>query len=158
MSVLCGAAGVAHDLATTRLLLDRGANPDDGESVYHAVEADDTACLELLLERGATVRGTNALAYAIEDVTKVRVLLERGDLRPSDPDLRDALLYARDPEVTKVLIEHGADLEAPRRRRPDRVPARGALQEHGDAGAAGLARRRPDARPGHGVDRRRRAR
>jgi hypothetical protein len=54
MSVLYGAAGVAHDVETTRLLLDRGADPDDGESVYHSVEADETDCLELLLERGAT--------------------------------------------------------------------------------------------------------
>jgi ankyrin repeat protein len=112
MSVLYGAAGVAHDLETTRLLLDRGANPDDGESVYHAVEADDTACLELLLERGATVRDTNALGNAIRDPDKVRVLLERGDLRPSDPELRDSLLWARNPAVAELLIEHGAALDA----------------------------------------------
>ncbi len=111
MSVLYGAAGVAHDLETTRLLLDRGANPDDGESVYHAVEADDTACLELLLERGATVRGTNALGNAIADPRKVLVLLEKGDLRPSDPELRGSLLYARDPAVAELLIEHGAALD-----------------------------------------------
>ena len=112
MSVLYGAAGVVHDLETTRLLLDRGANPDDGESVYHSVEADDTACLELLLERGATVRDTNALGNAMEDAHKVRVLLERGDLRPSDPELRDSLLHARDPAVAEVLIAHGAALDA----------------------------------------------
>ena len=112
MSVLYGAAGVAHDPDTTRLLLDRGADPDDGESVYHAVEAEGTACLELLLERGATVRGTNALGNAIGDPGAVRVLLERGDLRPEDPELRDALLHARDPEVVRLLIEAGADLEA----------------------------------------------
>jgi hypothetical protein len=88
MSVLYGAAGIAHDPETTRLLLDRGANPDDGESVYHAIEADDTACLELLLARGATARGTNALGHAIRAPKKVRVLLEQGDLRPSDPELR----------------------------------------------------------------------
>ena len=112
MSVLYGAAGVAHDLETTRLLLDRGANPDDGESVYHAVEADDTACLELLLERGATVRDTNALGNAIEDPVKVRVLLEKGDLRPSDPELRDALLHAQYNAVAELLMAHGAALDA----------------------------------------------
>lgn len=112
MSVLYGAAGVAHDPETTRLLLARGANPDDGESVYHAVEAEDTTCLELLLAAGATVRDTNALANAIGDPLKVRVLLEHGDLRPSDPELRDALLDARVPAVVKLLIEHGASLEA----------------------------------------------
>jgi ankyrin repeat protein len=112
MSVLYGAAGVAHDLDATRLLLDRGANPDDGESVYHAVEADDTACLELLLQRGATVRDTNALGNAIEDPVKVRVLLEQGDLRASDPELRGALLHAGSPEVAELLIAHGAALDA----------------------------------------------
>jgi hypothetical protein len=68
--------------------------------------------IELLLDRGATVRGTNALANAIGDRRKVRVLLEKGDLRPSDPELRDSLLYARDPAVAELLIEHGAALDA----------------------------------------------
>jgi hypothetical protein len=112
MSVLYGAAGVAHDPATTRLLLDRGADPDDGESVYHAVEADDTRCLELLLERGATVRNTNAMGNAMGDPAKLRVLLDHGDLRPTDPELRDSLLHARDPEVAALLIARGAALEA----------------------------------------------
>jgi ankyrin repeat protein len=111
MSVLYGAAGVAHDPTTTRLLLARGADPDDGESVYHAVEADSTECLELLLGEGATVRGTNALGNAIDDSLKVRVLLEWGDLRPADPELRDALLQARAPAVVKLLIEHRASLD-----------------------------------------------
>lgn len=112
MPVLYGAAGVAHDPQTTRLLLDRGADPDDGESVYHAVGAESTECLEILLERGATVRDTNALGNAIRRPGFVRVLLERGDLRPSDPELRDALLWAREDEVAALLIRHGADLEA----------------------------------------------
>jgi ankyrin repeat protein len=112
MSVLYGASGVAHDPETTRLLLGRGADPNDGESVYHAVEGDDTICLELLLGAGATVRGTNALANAIEDPAKVAILLEQGDLSPSDPELRDALLHARAPAVIKLLIEHGASLDA----------------------------------------------
>src|SRR5919107_295310 len=88
---------LAHDVETTRLLLDRGANPDDGESVYHAVEGEDTACLELLLARGATVRGTNAIGNANNDVRKLRILIEQGDLRPEDPEIRNGLLYARDP-------------------------------------------------------------
>ncbi|MDQ6804075.1 MAG: hypothetical protein M3065_03720 [Actinomycetota bacterium] len=112
MPVLYGAAGVAHDPETTRLLLARGADPDDGESVYHAVEADSTECLEVLLGAGATVRETNALGNAIDDPAKVRVLLEHGDLRPADPELRDALLYARAAAVVELLLEHGASLDA----------------------------------------------
>jgi ankyrin repeat protein len=131
MSVLYGAAGVAHNPAATRLLLERGANPDDGESVYHACEAQDTTCLEILLDAGATVRGTNALGNAIGDARKVRVLLEQGDLRASDPELRDALLYARDPAVVELLIAHGADLDA--RDRYGRTPYMRAARFKSDA-------------------------
>lgn len=112
MSALYGAAGVAHNPAATRLLLGRGADPDDGESVYHAVTADDTSCLEILLEGGATVRGTNALGNALRDAPKVRLLLERGDLRAPDPELDNALLHAIHNDVAELLIAHGADLEA----------------------------------------------
>jgi ankyrin repeat protein len=111
MPVLYGAAGVAHDPETTRLLLERGANPDDGESVYHACETDDTTCLEILLDHGATVRDTNALGNAIRDARKVRVLLDKGDLRPEDPELRNSLLHAKEDDVAQLLIEHGAALD-----------------------------------------------
>ncbi len=143
MPALYGAAGVAHDPETTRLLLDRGANPDDGESVYHAVTAEDTACLEILLERGATVRGTNALGNAIRRPRIVRVLLERGDLQPSDPELRDSLLWARENEVAELLIKHGADLEA---RDADGLTAYSrAARFHDDSMMALLARAGADA-------------
>ena len=39
MPALYGAAGVIHDPELTRVLLEAGANPDDGESPYHATEA-----------------------------------------------------------------------------------------------------------------------
>jgi ankyrin repeat protein len=109
MSAIYGAAGVAHNPDATRLLLDRGADPDDGESVYHAVEAPDTSCLRILLDHGATVRDTNALGNAIRSPEKVRLLLERGDLRPQDDELRVRLLHAREDDVARMLIAHGAD-------------------------------------------------
>ncbi|MDX6537195.1 MAG: hypothetical protein QOD37_1536 [Gaiellales bacterium] len=109
MSALYGAAGVVHNPEVTQLLLDRGADPNDGEAVYHAVEANDTTCLRILLDHSATVRDTNALGNAIRDPEKVRLLLEHGDLRPQDDELRIRLLHAREDDVARLLLAHGAD-------------------------------------------------
>jgi ankyrin repeat protein len=113
MSALYGAAGVLHDPELTRVLLEAGANPDDGESLYHATEAESTECLRLLLDHGATISGTNALPHALDDerTEHVRLLLEAG----ADPNEGSILVHAvrrgRRPEVLRLLVEHGADLE-----------------------------------------------
>ena len=51
-TVLYGAAGVAHHPELTRLLLDRGADPTDGEVVYHSPEGDDSRAMQLVVETG----------------------------------------------------------------------------------------------------------
>jgi ankyrin repeat protein len=113
MSALYGAAGVAHDPELTRVLLEAGANPDDGESLYHATEAGSTECLRLLLEHGASSRGTNALAHALDgdSLEAVRLLLEAG----ADPNegalLAHAVRRGRGPEAVRLLAAHGADLD-----------------------------------------------
>jgi ankyrin repeat protein len=110
MSALYGAAGVVHDPSLTRLLLEAGANPDDGECVYHATEAPSPECLRALLEHGATVEPA-MLAHALDDerMEHVRLLLEAG------ADARELLPFAvrrgRGPEYLRVLVEHGAELE-----------------------------------------------
>lgn len=82
VSPLHGAAGVNHDPELTRRLLAAGADPNDGESLYHSLEAPE--CTRLLLDAGATVAGTNAL---------FRVL-----------DLDDL-------ETLELLVSHAADAE-----------------------------------------------
>jgi ankyrin repeat protein len=114
MSALYGAAGVVHDPELTGILLEAGANPDDGESVYHSVEAESPECLRLLLEAGAETRGTNALAHALDydRIEPVRLLLEAG----ADPNegalLAHAVRRERGPEFLQLLADHGADLDA----------------------------------------------
>jgi ankyrin repeat protein len=49
---LYGAAGVAHHAALTRLLLERGAEPNDEEAVYHSPETYENEAMQLLVETG----------------------------------------------------------------------------------------------------------
>jgi ankyrin repeat protein len=114
-SALYGAAGVVHDPEKTRVLLEAGADPDDGESLYHATEVPDTTCLRMLLEHGAETRGTNALAHALdyEPLDAARLLLEHG----ADPNegalIAHAVRRGRGPEAVRLLAEHGGDVNRP---------------------------------------------
>jgi ankyrin repeat protein len=115
MSALYGAAGVVHDPELTRVLLEAGANPDDGESLYHSVAAESTACLELLLSHGARTSGTNALAHALDDqrLEHVRLLLEAG----ADPNegalVAHAVRRGCGSEMIRLLARFGADVNRP---------------------------------------------
>jgi ankyrin repeat protein len=115
MPALYGAAGVVHDPELTQVLLAAGANPDDGESLYHATEPGGVECLRVLLEHGAPTSETNALAHALdyEDLEPVRLLLEAG----ADPNeaalLAHAVRRGRGPEFLQLLVEHGARLDRP---------------------------------------------
>lgn len=84
LSALYGAAGQNHDAAMTAMLLDAGANPNDGESLYHSLE--NPACTRLLLQAGAQVPGSNALYRALdmESVEALQMLLEYGG-NPDEP-------------------------------------------------------------------------
>ena len=113
MSALYGAAGVAHDAELTHALLEAGADPDDGESLYHATESRSTACLELLLEHGARTSHTNALAHALDDerFDHVRLLLGAGADPNEHAHVAHAVRRGRGPEYVRLLAEHGADLD-----------------------------------------------
>ena len=129
MSALYGAAGVAHDTELTRVLLAAGADPDDGESLYHSTESPDPTCLALLLEHGATTSHTNALAHALDDdrLEHVRLLLEAGADANEHAHVVHAVRRGRGPEFVRLLVEHGADVdraggETWRRNAPLRTP------------------------------------
>ncbi|WP_175840686.1 ankyrin repeat domain-containing protein [Burkholderia arboris] len=84
LSALYGAAGVNRDPALTAMLLEAGADPNDGESLYHSVE--NPACTRVLLEHGARVDGTNALRRALDvpDAAALELLLAHGG-DPNEP-------------------------------------------------------------------------
>src|SRR5262249_47759412 len=81
-SALYGAAGVAHHEGLTRLLLARGADPNDGETPYHAPESYDMGVLRALVESGKL--SEESLATILLRKTDwhheeaIRWLLERG--------------------------------------------------------------------------------
>jgi hypothetical protein len=116
MTALHGAAGLAHEPRMTALLLDAGADPDDGRSLRIAAGAEDPACLELLLDAGATLHRAMALAHAAQRgaLRTARLLLERGPEQWGERE--NALQWAVRPEASvdmvRLLVEHGADLEA----------------------------------------------
>ncbi len=111
MPALYGAAGVIHNPDLTRLLLEAGANADDGESPYHATEARDPECLRLVLEYGGNPEPI-VLAHALDHdhPEHVKVLLAAG--ADASGLLPFAVRRGRGPDVLRLLGEPGAQLEA----------------------------------------------
>jgi ankyrin repeat protein len=117
-SVLYGAAGVAHHDGMTQLLLDRGADPNDGETEYHAPEWFNDRPMEMIVESGrlAPMGLTTMLHRKLDwaNYTGVRWLLNHG----ADPNMvslwgERALDHSigRDNriEFIEVLLDFGAN-------------------------------------------------
>ena len=117
-SVLYGAAGVAHDAALTRLLLERGADPNDGEVTYHAPEWWDPDVIAALVESGR-LNGDSLATMLLRkhdwhDEPGVRYLLAHG----ADPNrqtvwgitpLQQAVRRDNAATIVEALLAHGAD-------------------------------------------------
>jgi hypothetical protein len=110
------AVGVAGCVSAARLLLEAGANPNDNESMYHAMEHDKPELTEVLVEFGAKWEGTNALARLLdyEAPDRLRRALDLG----ADPTMESplggvvhwALKRGRSMTILKMLVERGAPL------------------------------------------------
>ncbi len=117
-SALHGSAMV-NSPTNTRVLLERGANPNDGESLYHAAGHRDHACLQLLLSHGAAVAGTWALDVAVhaDDPEGVALLLSAAQRNGETADDSATKLMAHAAAsasiaVLEALVQAGGDPEA----------------------------------------------
>jgi ankyrin repeat protein len=116
-TALYGAAGVAHHAELTRLLLERGADPNDEEAVYHSPETYDNAAMQALVETGRVSPEHLTLMlirkHDWHDLDGARWLLEHG----ADPNHRDrgwlplhhALARDNRLAIIALLLDHGAD-------------------------------------------------
>jgi ankyrin repeat protein len=116
---LYGAAGVAHHAGLTRLLLERGADPNDGEVAYHSPESYDLAAMQVVVETGRLTPDSLALMLIRKcdwhDLDGIRYLLGKG----ADPNQRwtedghAAILHAIERDnslaIIETLLDHGAD-------------------------------------------------
>jgi ankyrin repeat protein len=123
-AVIYGAAAIAQHADLTRLLLERGADPNDEETAYHVVETRDNTVLKILLESGKLNErsvGTVLLRKCDwHDEQGLRLVLEHA----GNPDwmeiwgrtaLHQAVLRDNSLEMIELLIEHGADPALPDR-------------------------------------------
>jgi ankyrin repeat protein len=117
-TALYGAAGVAHHADLTRLLLERGADPNDNETFYHAPETYDNDALKVLVESGKMrpdlLAGMLLRKADWHDYDGMKYLLEHG----ADPNritiwgytaLHQTLRRDNALRNIELLLEHGAD-------------------------------------------------
>jgi ankyrin repeat protein len=121
-TALYGAAAYAHHPEVTRLLLERGANPNDIETVYHSPESYDSTTMKLLVETGRVTPENLAMMLVRKhdwhDYDGIRYLLAHG----ADPNhqiklgfraLHHAIRRDNRLNIIELLLAHGADPTLP---------------------------------------------
>jgi ankyrin repeat protein len=117
-SAIYGASGIAQHAELTRLLLERGADPNDGETPYHVAETYDNAVMKILVESGK-LNETSLTTILLRktdwhDYEGIKWLLEHG----ADPNratrwgrtaFQRAVSRDNSAEIIELLLEHGAD-------------------------------------------------
>jgi ankyrin repeat protein len=159
-SAIYGAAAIARHPELTRLLLERGADPNDEETPYHVPETGDLTVMKVLLESG-TLNPTS-LAWMLlrktdwHDLEGVRLLLDHHadpnlTTRFGDNALQHALRRDNRLEIIAALLERGADPALPGTRDGRSATVLAAHRGRGDV--LRLLERRGVLEPLHGVDR-----
>lgn len=123
-AAIYGAAGIARHAELTRLLLERGADPNDEETPYHVAETRDNTVLKTLLDSGKlNEQSINTLLLRKcdwHDEDGLRLMLEHG----AKPDainfwgstaLHQAARRDNRLSMIELLLDHGGDPALPDR-------------------------------------------
>ena len=117
-SALYGASGVAFHAGVTRLLLERGAEPNDEEVPYHSPETRDNEAFRLLLASGklnaASLNMMLLRKTDWHDLEGVQLVLDHGaDVnrmsRWGKTALHNAVLSDNRLAIIELLLDRGAD-------------------------------------------------
>jgi len=117
-AAIYGAAGVAQHPELTRLLLERGADPNDEETAYHVSETYDNTVMKILVESGKLSKDgvTTILLRKADwhDFEGMKWLLEHGaepnrGTRWGRTVFHHAVLRDNRIAMLELLLEHGAD-------------------------------------------------
>jgi ankyrin repeat protein len=117
-SAIYGAAAIARHSGLTRLLLERGADPNDEETPYHVPETYDNTVARILLESGKLTEVS--LAWMLlrktdwHDAEGLRLLLEyHADpnrmTRFGDNALHHSIRRHNNLGMIELLLDYGAD-------------------------------------------------
>jgi ankyrin repeat protein len=117
-AAIYGAAGIAQHAELTRLLLERGADPNDEETPYHVAETRDNTVLRILLASGKLNMRSMSTLLARKcdwhDLEGLQMVLEHG----ADPNwitvwgygaLHHAIRRDNSLQTIELLLDHGAD-------------------------------------------------
>ena len=120
-TAMYGAAGVAHHAQLTRLLIERGGDPNDPEVVYHTPEDWDLEALKAVVESGRVTQANLVMMLCRKHdwhhTDGVRYLLEHG----APPNtaighgltaLQHAIVRDNDLPIIELLLDHGADFNS----------------------------------------------
>jgi ankyrin repeat protein len=159
-SAIYGAAGIAQHAELTKLLLERGANPNDEETPYHLGESYDANLLKVVLDSGK-LSHENLTAMLlrkadVHDRVGMRMLLEAG----ADPNrttrwgftaLHQAIRRDNALENIELLLDHGADFSV--QTKSEQISAFTLAARRGRGDILGLLRSRGVETSFKGVDR-----
>jgi ankyrin repeat protein len=158
-SAIYGAAGIAQHAEVTRLLLERGADPNDEETPYHVPESYDNTVLKIMLESGRLSQGSlNTILLRKSDWHDehgIQLALEHGaspnqTTRWGLTALHQALRRDNGLMIVELLLDHGAN---PMLETRDGRSAVGIASRRGRGDVLELLERRSIPYQLHGVDR-----